>query len=157
MLGTTHFMSVPASGVDGCTSFQQIGEKMIQLKDVVLAIKELGGKAHLRQIYRSISQRCGILPDNYEDEKRAYIYHNSSDAKAYIKGNPDIFYKVGLGVWALRHPEEILAGKSREKILTLAYSMLTKEDLLGCAGDGQKLNDLVNQKIKDIKHRYNIS
>jgi len=71
------------------------------LPDVILALRELGGEASLNDIYRKMltqrGQREG-LPPEWRSAVRATIYAHSSDAKAYVPGNPDVFCRACRGV-----------------------------------------------------------
>lgn len=80
--------------------------------DVKAALVQLGGQAHLKQIYnevRDIRRKNGrSVPANLEAIVRRELEHNSSDAKVFL-GRHDWFRSVdgiGAGVWATRPESE---------------------------------------------------
>ena len=129
---------------------------MIKLENVILAIKDLGGKASLCDIYKAVASKCQELPNSWKDVIRAYIYHNSTDAQGYENGNPNIFFKSGRGVWGLRHPQEIMKGRSEEAIAAVAYTMITEEEIKKCDRDEYKVRELIEKKISEVKRKYDM-
>lgn len=86
--------------------------KVLWCHDVRQALRNLGGQAHLREIYeevRSIRRKAGrSLPINVEPIVRKELEHNSSDSHSY-KAKRDWFKSVnGIrgGVWALREQSD---------------------------------------------------
>jgi negative regulator of replication initiation len=80
--------------------------------DVKAAIGNLGGEAHLKEIYKEVrrlrTENGRTVPDNLEAIVRREIEYNSSDASAYLQKR-DWFRSVkgiGSGVWALRPEAE---------------------------------------------------
>lgn len=73
--------------------------------DVVAALANLGGQAHLNDIYGEVEKvRAEPLPVSWRDIIRRELEYNSSDSTNF-KGNHDLFYSVhgiGMGVWGLR-------------------------------------------------------
>lgn len=73
--------------------------------DVVKSLKNIGGKGHLREIYREVERvRKSSLPKSWKDIVRRELENNSSDSDAY-KNRYDLFYSVsgiGAGYWGLR-------------------------------------------------------
>ena len=71
---------------------------MTQLECIIQALRNLGGKANYRQIYREYENICGIsLTKGQEAGIRKTIEDNSSDSQNF-KGKNDIFYSVnGMG------------------------------------------------------------
>jgi hypothetical protein len=89
--------------------------KQTLLEDVIDALKELGGKAHLDDIVRAIEQKGNRYMGqvhwgrerNFKAAVRSIIYKHSSDSVAYER-NGDYFYSVyGIrrGFWGLRPPK----------------------------------------------------
>ena len=75
---------------------------------VVTALEQLGGRAHLDAIYRTVRQLCAAgrrhMPPSFEAVIRRTLEENSSDSDAFRTGN-DIFCLPegkGFGIWALR-------------------------------------------------------
>ena len=76
------------------------------LDEIKDALRELGGKGHLQDIYRKIQQRNRMNLDyaTWENTIRRTIEQHSSDSDAF-EGRSDDFYSVegiGKGVWGLR-------------------------------------------------------
>lgn len=73
--------------------------------EVVNILKELGGHAHLEEIYFNATQRSRKkLSKNFEAVIRQTIEVHSSDSAAF-NGKHDLFYSVygkGNGYWGLR-------------------------------------------------------
>src|SRR5215213_5034636 len=71
------------------------------------ALRELGGKGHLDEIYRRVKERGKMdfsANAHWQDRIRRTIETHSSDSLAY-GGQRDLFYSVGgsgSGVWGLR-------------------------------------------------------
>ena len=80
------------------------------LPDIIVALRNFGGVARLRDIYRWIKGHRTGLPANYEAVVRATIYSHSSDSEAYVPGYPDLFYNAQRGVWGLRPAAEGFPG-----------------------------------------------
>lgn len=77
-------------------------------EDVRKALEQLGGKAHLDDIYRYVRElrksRAATLPKSLTAIVRRELEYNSSDSESY-QGRYDLFYSVqgiGNGVWGLR-------------------------------------------------------
>ena len=70
------------------------------------ALRSLGGKASLFQLYRVVPElRGGSTPDTYDAIIRGTLETYSSDSRNFRPGNPDYFYSVGgigSGEWGLR-------------------------------------------------------
>ena len=82
--------------------------KILWRQDVRQALKDLGGPAHLSQIYERVrairSQKGRTVPNNLEAIVRRELEYNSSDTNSY-QGKRDWFRSVGenrSGIWALR-------------------------------------------------------
>ena len=75
------------------------------VEDIVKAIMEVGGVAHLSEIYEYIKQNTTRNAKvAWKQNTRQRIYDNSTDASQY-KGPEDIFYLVGKlrsGIWGVR-------------------------------------------------------
>lgn len=78
---------------------------MTQLQIIVLAIRNLGGKATYSQIYEEFEKISGTtLTQGRKAGIRKNIEDHSSDSMNY-KGKEDLFYSVyglGNGTWGLR-------------------------------------------------------
>ena len=75
------------------------------LDDIMIALRNLGGEAHLSKIYKEVSKvRKGKLNPTWESTIRRELETNSSDSESYGKGRKgeDLFYMKGKGVWGLR-------------------------------------------------------
>jgi hypothetical protein len=75
---------------------------------VVNSLEQLGGRAHLDAIYRTVRELCASsrrrMPPSFEAVIRRTLEENSSDSDAFRTGN-DIFCLPegkGFGIWALR-------------------------------------------------------
>lgn len=76
-------------------------------EDILQAFRNLGGQAHLKQIYAEIKQiRKEPLPKSLEHIVQRIIQDHSSDSASF-RGN-NLFRKVGNGVWALREQAVII-------------------------------------------------
>lgn len=87
--------------------------RILWRQDVALALRELGGAAHLKDIYEKVRssriQAGRSVPENSDAIVRRELEYNSSDTKAY-QGKRDWFRSVdgiGSGVWALREEAKI--------------------------------------------------
>ena len=101
---------VPVFEISGKT-FDKIHEEFGELQDtwfgdVKLALKNLGGSAHLKDIYGEVFRiRDGNVNNTYTRTIQRELEENSSDSKAFKKGNQDTFCMVqgkGMGVWGLK-------------------------------------------------------
>ncbi|MFP9128863.1 HNH endonuclease [Niallia sp. BSM11] len=79
------------------------------LEEVITALKQLGGRGTLSDIYITVKERDQINLSIYTDWKaqiRRHIYLNSSDTdifKGFSGNEGDIFYFIeGKGIWGLR-------------------------------------------------------
>ena len=127
------------------------------LPDIISAIRDLGGKARLAHIYREISKKRDDLPKEWEAAVRGTIYQHSSDAKGYMDGNPDVFYKAGHGVWGLRHPQNTIPGRSENALFVQALAETSQDEFKLCVGDAQKMEQIMAEKIAKIKSRFKIT
>ena len=85
------------------------------LFDVVRAFQAHGGRAWLSpDIYDWIKANREHLPTSWKSTVQATIYAHSSDAAAYIEGNPDVFRDPGgdCGLWELRYKGGVPPNKS---------------------------------------------
>lgn len=72
--------------------------------DVVAALRGIGGKGTLSEIYEAVRKlRQKKLPTSWEAIVRRELEHNSSDSESF-KGRQDLFKSdgIGTGVWSLR-------------------------------------------------------
>lgn len=87
-----------------------LDEKVRWCDDVYAALQELGGKAHLRQIYRQVkaTRRAAgrSTPSSLEEVIRKELEVRSSDSEAYDAQRGEDWFTLpegkGSGVWALR-------------------------------------------------------
>ena len=71
-------------------------------KEVYFALKELGGKSKLDDIYLKVQQNTKRrLFGSWKTSVRRAIYNNSSDVELY-NGKYDIYEQVSKGVWMIR-------------------------------------------------------
>ncbi len=103
------------------------------VEDITLALKNLGGQAHRRQIIDEVKRiRKEPLPVNLDETIQERIQAHSSDS-AHFRGI-DLFKKMGNGVWALRDqvgeepshvasasqvqaPDNLLSGKGKSEVM----------------------------------------
>ena len=74
-------------------------------EDIVKALENLGGKAHLSEIYKEVEKiRPLELNNTWDRTIRRELETNSSDSEVF--DGEDLFYSVegiGKGVWGLRN------------------------------------------------------
>lgn len=126
------------------------------LPDIICAFQAAGGSARLPQIYRWIQLNRRPLPTEWQAAIRADIYHHSSDAKAYVQGNPDIFFKQSYGLWALRYPSEKVIGKTDNDLFYQVLYSMNREQLESYSGKGDALIAYVNGEVDTLKKKYKI-
>ena len=124
------------------------------LPEVIIAIRESGGEAALPDIYHYVELHRRDLPGEYQSAVRATIYAHSSDAAAYVAGNPDVFYKVRRGVWALRHVDETLRGRSRVELLNFVVTKMTTAEFESFVGRPDEFQQELDRRVADVKQRY---
>jgi hypothetical protein len=124
------------------------------LPDVILAFREAGGTAEFRQIYQWIRRNRKQLPEAWQETVRATVYHHSSDSPAFTKGNPDVFFKKGRGLWALRHPSETVSGK--RNLVADAIHGMTKEQIESYVGKEGELLAYLKQQVEEKKRKFKI-
>lgn len=126
------------------------------LPDVILAFREAGGTARFPQIYLWIQMNRKQLPGAWQETIRATVYHHSSDSPAFTKGNPDVFFKKGHGLWALRHPSERVSGKRTPDLRADVMLSMTNEQLESFVGKAHELYAYVNQQVEEKKRKFKI-
>jgi hypothetical protein len=126
------------------------------LPDVILAFREARGTAELRHIYRWIQRNRQRRPENWEATVRATIYHHSSDSPAFKKGNPDVFFKKGRGLWALRHSSETVSGKKQRNLEADVIHGMTNEQLESYVAKEVDLVRYVKQQVEEKKRKFKI-
>ena len=124
---------------------------------MVTAVRALGGRAKLREIYRWIEHHRSKLPDEYQAVVRATIYAHSTDARAYIQGNINVFYKVARGEWGLRFPNETIPGRSYEALQKFVLSRMTREELESYAGRGQEFMAELDRRVEQARQKYHMA
>ncbi len=100
------------------------------IEDIVNAMMEVGGVAHLSEIYEYIKRNTERTAKvAWQQNTRQRIYDNSTDASQY-KGPEDIFFVVGelrSGIWGVR--PEWLKAKGRAKRRTDRLEKESKKPL----------------------------
>lgn len=139
------------------------------VEDIVDAIMEVGGIAHLSEIYDYIKRNTTRTSKiAWQQNTRQRIYDNSTDASQY-KGPVDIFYVVGelgSGIWGVR--SEWLKSKGRTVLVKRkgvpADSTATTQDMLTGEEDalervGRTTYQLPRNaaRAKRLKELYNYS
>jgi hypothetical protein len=127
------------------------------LADIIWALRGLEGAASLPQIYRHIENHRSCLPTEWKSAVRATIYVHSSNAKAFVKGNPDVFKRLERGVWGLRLPKDFIDGRSEQALSSAAFQEMTIEEFQGCQGDAEKLFALVHARMAGIRKRFRMT
>lgn len=125
------------------------------LPDVILAFREAGGTARFPQVYRWIERIRKKLPGEWQATIRATVYHHSSDSPAFTKGNPDVFFKKGHGLWALRYPSETISGKRDFTWLDVVHG-ISKEQMESYSGKADEFMAYVKQQVEEKKRRFKI-
>ena len=126
------------------------------LPDLIRAYRAAGGETRFPQIYRWIESNRPVLPDEWEAAVRACVYAHSSDSPVYRSGNPDVFFKKAHGLWALRFPDETIAGKSDNDLFIQVIASMSKEQLESYSGKGDELLSYVKAQVAELKRKYNI-
>ena len=139
------------------------------LNEIIEALRELGGKASLKEIYKQIEERDNI-PSIHEvrtwkESIRATIYTHSTDSLSYREGYQDVFESIGgkrSGQWKLREgnisdykvfeddiPDEVLEENAFDKSSWKKWEEKRNLIVFGAPGTGKsyKLN---NKKVKLI-------
>lgn len=124
------------------------------LLDIIMAIRECGGEASLKEIYGHIQRSRTVLPAEWQSVVRASIYRHSSDSPVRTAEDPNVFQRAGRGIWALRHQEDTLTGDSRQAIFALALSKITAEEFAAARDTPQGVEELFRRKVRAIKDRY---
>jgi len=142
---------------------------MYWLGAIIGTMKQYGGRIGLKDLYRDVSLlRNAELSDHYDAVVRATIQAHSSDAKTYKKGNPDVFKKIGHGVWGLRADwstrlvNAYVAKRNDEGLNEIAFANVVSDATLAkeyveaiMAADTKKAKAIVAKKkeelIRDIK------
>jgi hypothetical protein len=126
------------------------------LPDIICALQSLGGIARLKQIYHWIHLNRQNLPPEWEAVIRAAIYSHSSDAKAYVIGNPDIFINQGRGLWALRYPQEKVGGKSYSDLSSQILANMSIGQFQSFSGKGDEFIAHIHKEVDKLKEKYKI-
>jgi hypothetical protein len=124
------------------------------LPDVIRAFRAAGGTATLKQVYRWIQSNRPTLPTEWESAIRACIYAHSSDAGAFIAGNPDVFFNESRGVWGLRHPDDTVLGKTDQDFFTQVLVSMSEEEFKPYSGSGNDLIAEVKRRANELKKKY---
>jgi hypothetical protein len=92
---------------------------------------------------------------------RATIYAHSTDAAAYVPGNPDVFRKVGKdarGLWALRLPAlREVPSKSTWIDGIVIGQMLESGEVNEYVGRGKELADEILRRATEIRSQFGLS
>jgi hypothetical protein len=116
-----------------------------------------GGRADFRTLYREVPLlRDSDAPDNYDAVIRASIYAHSSAAKAYVKGNPDVFFK-DRGTWAIRPDWKLRMIKAHAArpnstyLVDLAFASMEIDEIRAVVGDKVKMRALLDRKVEELR------
>ena len=126
------------------------------LPDLILAFREAGGTARFPQIYRWIQMNRKQLPEEWQATVRATAYYHSSDSPVYKVGYPDVFFKKGHGLWALRHPSETITGKRDWDNWLDVIDGMSKEQIESYSGKQAEFAAYVNQQVEEKKRKFKI-
>jgi hypothetical protein len=128
------------------------------LADIVLAFRHLqdDGVVWLQNVYDWIRRNRKGLPRNFADVIRATIYRHSTDSKAYVPGNPDVFRKVAHGGWVLRLPKEDVPGKSTD-LRVFVITHMSVEELQRFAGKGNEFIGEIDRRAEVIRDKFGMS
>jgi hypothetical protein len=127
------------------------------LPDIICAFQAIGGAARLPQIYRWIQLNRRILPAEWKAVIRATIYHQSSDSPIYPQGNPDIFFKISYGLWALRYPSDKVIGKTNNDLFMQVLASMSVEQFESYSGKGDALIAYVKEEVDKLKKKYKVT
>ncbi|MDO4197081.1 MAG: hypothetical protein Q4D33_13155, partial [Prevotellaceae bacterium] len=132
--------------------------KVTYLSEITEALKSLGGRGHLNDIYRVMKERGklqSILTNPaWERQVSHELQVHSTDTQSYVEGNDDLFYSVegiGSGVWGLRNyqPDQEEQWWPTEE----EYSPgLTTEDWLALLNDPKVFNGTALIIVKCFKN-----
>ena len=85
-------------------------KRIRRVDDIIKALGDLGGKAHLSAIYKKVDRIRKLagrsVPVNSVSAIRECLETHSSDSKRYKPSNSDLFKMAegrGAGIWALRN------------------------------------------------------
>ena len=126
------------------------------LADVVLSLRELEGRAWLEDIYDWIKRHRRNLPPNYDSAVRATIYAHSTDAGAYVPGNPDIFYQLARGRWGLRFPKESVPNRSTY-LPGFVLAQMSRKELESFTGRGKELLTELERRAAALQRKYHMT
>lgn len=127
------------------------------LADVVLAFREMeDGRAWLQDIYNWIRGNRHKRPKNYASVIRATIYAHSTDAAAYVPGNPNVFRNVAPGIWALRFREETVPQESTH-LPGFVLAQMTDEELQAFAGRGEEFRSELDRRVEEVRQKYHMT
>lgn len=100
--------------------------------------------------------RKAALPDNYDSVIRATIYAHSR--KAYVPGNPDVFFKAAKGTWGVRPDWEDRMPKAHaarkrisEYLEDVALARLPREEILSLLGDPANFRAVIRRKAEELR------
>jgi len=88
------------------------------LEDVVQALDNIGGEAHLDDISREVVKIRSDLPDTYKDIIRRVLQESCSETKSF-KNKEDLFFSaagLGKGVWGLNSLRKSVPEKNLHNI-----------------------------------------
>lgn len=134
-------------------------------EDVIRALYNLNGKAHLSEIFKEVKKlRKGNLNPTWERTVQRELESNSSDSEAYL-GKDDLFYSVqgkGRGFWGIRENKTLkkrIVWERDEYILILSLYLKYREKAPAKNSEElKKYSDLLrklnpNHSNDDFKYR----
>ncbi|MEX0774166.1 MAG: hypothetical protein WD042_00485 [Phycisphaeraceae bacterium] len=126
------------------------------LADIISAMRALGGGALLRDIYRWVQRHRSDLPTEHESVVRATIYAHSTDARAYVQGNPDVFKNVSRGEWGLRFPDDDIPTHRMSETDWFVHLLdkMTPEEVKSYSGRGEALIEDIRRRVREAQTRY---
>lgn len=129
------------------------------LPTIIDAVRQLGGRARLSDIYRWVELHRDHLPPEYKALVRATIYSHSTDAKAYVPGNPDVFRRLGYGEWGLRFTDETIHGRSETDLVRLVWDSMTAEErgMYASEDGGHGLFREVTRRVEIARRKYHMN
>ncbi len=118
---------------------KSVAESKVDWKEeITSALRALGGKARLTEIYEKVRESRlaadGELPDSWQAVIRHTLQAYSSDCESYL-GKEDVFALLHKGVWSLRSEVITLVESSPETLRWL-----------------KKLRDMVEKRIPSLEY-----
>jgi len=127
------------------------------LADVVLAFRAMdNGRAWLTDIYEWIRLNRKDRPKSFDSVIRATIYAHSTDAAAYVPGNPDVFRNVARGLWELRFPDVEDIPQRSTNLQVFVLTQMTTEELQSFSGKGDEFRAEFDRRVEEVRKKFNM-